>query len=574
MNIKKQLIFVILFILCASIVFSSSIYFSLQNYREAVKKTGISTQIVSLVFERRLVADDYLLYGGERAQQQWLAEQNSLNELIAFTEERVVDPQEKELVNLMKEKISISENVFQEIVEGRRNVATISAVLTDKDTRLASQLSRTAQETISAASELHELNDKNAEKNLQQILLLFSSAATMFSVLLFGSFWIIWRSANKLDQSNRRFELISKATRDVIYDWDLSKNKVWFNDSMQTLFGYSEDQIENNLDWLIEHIHPEDRKILTLDIEKILKENQTISVVEYRFRKSDGSYADVRDRGFVEKDNSGKHQRYLGSIQDISHDKELDRLKDEFLSVASHELRTPLTAIDGLVAMIREGEYGQVNKNLLEPLEDVNTSSERLIRLVNDLLNVSRIQAGRLKYTISDFFIQPVAKEVVDLLTPIAEEKGLKLQVGSEFKEGMVSADLDKVKQILNNLIGNSFKFTDKGSITVLSSEDSETVKIFVEDTGIGISVEDQQKLFGKFQQLESGKGRPAGTGLGLYLSLQMAKKMGGNLWLEKSEKGKGSTFAFSVPKAKSTLAEKIKSEIDIEAKSNPDQKA
>jgi len=251
----------------------------------------------------------------------------------------------------------------------------------------------------------------------------------------------------------------------------------------------------------------------------------------------------------------------------------LDRLKDEFLSVASHELRTPLTAIDGLVSMILEGEYGEVNKDLKQPLEDVNTSSERLIHLVNDLLNLSRLQAGRLKYTFSQTDIKPIVEGIVKMMQVIAEPKGLKLSAPN-INSIIVSADIGKVEEILDNLIGNSLKFTDKGSIVLSTKVVEDKVIIFITDTGIGIGKEDLEKLFGRFEKLESGLGRPAGTGLGLHISREMARKMGGDVWLEKSEKGMGSTFAFSIPRSNSELARKARGEIEKEAKVHPDQKS
>ena len=253
--------------------------------------------------------------------------------------------------------------------------------------------------------------------------------------------------------------------------------------------------------------------------------------------------------------------------------KEVDKLKDEFVSIASHELRTPLTAIDGLVSMILDGEYGAVNQDLKQPLEDVNTSSVRLIHLVNDMLNLSRIKAGRMKYTLSEFSIADVITEVVHLLQPISEQKGLQL-TAANLDPVTVQGDSDKVKEVLNNLIGNSLKFTDKGSITVSTKADEDKIEVDVTDTGIGIAKEDQQKLFGEFAQLESGKGRPPGTGLGLHISREIVRKIGGDLWIKESDKGTRSTFAFSLPKSQSALAMRVKEEIEKEAQNNPDQKS
>jgi PAS domain S-box-containing protein len=272
-------------------------------------------------------------------------------------------------------------------------------------------------------------------------------------------------------------------------------------------------------------------------------------------------------------DKNGEVIFFVAIERDISREKEVDRLKDEFVSIASHELRTPLTAIDGLVSMIRDGEYGPIDTNIRQPLEDINASSERLIRLVNDLLNLSRLRSGRMKYTLSDFLLPDTITEAVRLLVPIATQKGLQLATAN-LEPVTVQADPEKVKEILNNLIGNSLKFTDHGSITVSTKTVNDTVEVHIADTGIGIAKEDQQKLFGLFQQLESGIGRPAGTGLGLHISKELVSKMGGDLRLLQSELGRGSTFAFSLPLAGSPLAKNVLTDIEKEASDNPDQKS
>ncbi|MCR4324317.1 MAG: sensor histidine kinase [Candidatus Curtissbacteria bacterium] len=239
--------------------------------------------------------------------------------------------------------------------------------------------------------------------------------------------------------------------------------------------------------------------------------------------------------------------------------KNLDKLKDEFVSIASHELRTPMTAIKGMVSMIVDGDYGKVEKGLHEPLADIANSTDRLIVLVNELLNVSRIEAGRLKFELSDFAIQPVIGEVVTSLIPLAKGKNLYL----DFKyDGLtfVQGDTNKIREVLSNLIGNSLKFTERGGITISLEEDGDLLKVFVQDTGIGISSEDQVKLFGKFKQISSYQvGRPAGSGLGLYISRELTRKMGGDLWIQKSEPQQGSTFVFSLPLATSELAKRLR---------------
>jgi signal transduction histidine kinase len=246
----------------------------------------------------------------------------------------------------------------------------------------------------------------------------------------------------------------------------------------------------------------------------------------------------------------------VGSV--VSKRQELDRLKSEFVSIASHELRTPMTAIDGFLDMIKDGLYGPVQKSLMEPLEYISRSTEHLIHLVDDMLHVSRMEAGRIKVTVTDVALAPLITEVVTGMVPLAKERDVAL-VAESLVNDRVQADPDKVKEILNNLLGNALKFIVEGSITVSSQRAGDVVTIFVADTGVGIAPKDIAKLFSKFQQIPYPKGgKPPGTGLGLYISQGFARMMGGDLWLVKSEVGKGSTFAFSLPVAGSDLARTI----------------
>lgn len=235
-------------------------------------------------------------------------------------------------------------------------------------------------------------------------------------------------------------------------------------------------------------------------------------------------------------------------FHDITREKEIDQMKDEFISLASHELRTPMTAVNGLLSMIMHGDYGPVNESLKHPLTNIQISAERQIHLINDLLDVSRLQTGKIVFTFTDFPLRQTIDEVVKSLMPIAQQKGLRVLV--EDKQNLsLHADIEWCKHILNNLMGNALKFTDKGTITITYYVRNKFAYIAVTDTGSGIDPSDQTKLFGKFQQL-NGKvsGKPPGSGLGLYLSRELAQKMNGDVRLAQSQVGKGSTFILILP--------------------------
>ena len=174
---------------------------------------------------------------------------------------------------------------------------------------------------------------------------------------------------------------------------------------------------------------------------------------------------------------------------------------------------------------------------------------------------------------ITTFKINELVSEMFNLFNNVAEKKGLVMQV-YENPEVIVQADCDKVKQIITNILNNSFKFTISGEVNISSVVDEDNVKIYITDTGIGIKKEDQGLLFGKFQQIGRNNLNQQGTGLGLHLSREIVRKMGGELWLEKSEEGKGSVFAFSIPLADSEKADMVKKDLSREALAHPDQKS
>jgi len=239
------------------------------------------------------------------------------------------------------------------------------------------------------------------------------------------------------------------------------------------------------------------------------------------------------------------------TIKDESETKALARSRDEFFSIASHELRTPLTAIRGNTSMIMD-YYKEVlkDKQLKEMIVDTHTASVRLIGIVNDFLDMSRLEQGRMEYKLENTNLTGIIDKVVKDLQETASEKGMEIKIESEGEINTL-VDPGKFEQIMFNLIGNSLKFTDKGSIKITLRKVGSQAKIEVQDTGVGIAIENQSLLFHKFQQAGSSmitRDGSKGTGLGLYISRLMAEGMGGKLELVSSEIGKGSIFSISLP--------------------------
>lgn len=236
--------------------------------------------------------------------------------------------------------------------------------------------------------------------------------------------------------------------------------------------------------------------------------------------------------------------------------KELDKLKDEFLSIASHELRTPMNAIKGYIWMVLNGKTGEIkDPKMKEYLSRTYLSTERLINLVNDMLDVSRIEGGRIELKPVSFDLVVLAKETLLELQPKAQERQISLDL-IDAQTAKVTADPDKIHQVLTNILGNALKFTPAtGKVTLSFRQADGFVEASVADTGPGISEGDQAKLFQKFSRLDNAP--PAtttvpSTGLGLYISKKIVELSGGKIGVN-STLGKGSTFSFTLPTTEST---------------------
>lgn len=214
--------------------------------------------------------------------------------------------------------------------------------------------------------------------------------------------------------------------------------------------------------------------------------------------------------------------------------KEVDQMKDEFISMASHELRTPVAGIRGYVSMVLDGTFGQISDKLKDTMKIVQSSSDRLASLVEDLLNVSRIEQGRLKMDKKSTEVSQIIKETVAELKVQADEKKLKLEYKPHTdKLPLIKIDKDRFKQVLINLIGNAIKYTEKGSVEIITEEKDKgkMLEIKVKDTGMGMSAKAQERLFEKFYRVQSSKTQDiTGTGLGLWITKKIVNMMKGSI--------------------------------------------
>jgi len=232
----------------------------------------------------------------------------------------------------------------------------------------------------------------------------------------------------------------------------------------------------------------------------------------------------------------------------------LEAQRQEFLSVMSHELRTPMTGVKGYLSMILEGDAGPISEDVKEYVAAAYVANDRLIRLVEHMMKVARIQEGKIKLNLGKVNICREAKMIVSDFQIPAKEKQLTLEYHPATGDLFVKADPDHAREILMNLVSNAVKFTGEGGQIKVSHRQQKNAPNWIitdiADTGIGIKRENQDRLFEIFSKANlTLTGQEKGTGLGLYLARRLAEAQGGMLWLEHSEPGKGSTFSFALPK-------------------------
>ncbi|NES81305.1 MAG: GAF domain-containing protein [Moorea sp. SIO2B7] len=264
----------------------------------------------------------------------------------------------------------------------------------------------------------------------------------------------------------------------------------------------------------------------------------------------------IAEQGAIALYNAQTYERleeeFRSRTQELEKEKqrseEANRAKSEFLSTMSHELRTPLTGIIGFSRMLLEQIYGVLNDKQIQYVNAISASGQHLLELINDLLDISKIEAEREELFVDKIPVEDVCLASISIVKERARQEGLELKLDIDDHISFCVADKRRLKQVLVNLLSNAIKFTEKGSVTLKVEQDEKMIDFSVIDTGIGIKEDDQHKLFQPFQQIDNHLSRQyKGTGLGLALSRKLAKLHGGDLTV-KSEEGKGSCFTIHLP--------------------------
>jgi signal transduction histidine kinase len=284
----------------------------------------------------------------------------------------------------------------------------------------------------------------------------------------------------------------------------------------------------------------------------LVRENDLIGGLTV-FRKTPGEYAanvvELMQTFATQSALAIQNARLFLEIEDKSRQLEAaSQHKSEFLANMSHELRTPLNAIIGFSEVLTERMFGELNEKQDEYLKDIYASGQHLLSLINDILDLSKIEAGRMELEVADFHLPLAIENAVVLVRERALRRGLTLEQSIDPRLGEMQGDERKIKQVLLNLLSNAIKFTPEGGrVGVRAAPMDEHVEVAVSDTGVGIAPEDLEAVFEEFRQVGAAEKRAEGTGLGLALARKFIELHGGRIWV-KSQIGAGSTFTFTLP--------------------------
>jgi signal transduction histidine kinase len=353
---------------------------------------------------------------------------------------------------------------------------------------------------------------------------------------------------DKLRSSEERFRIAAESASDLIYDWDLLADRAHFFGSRYEALLAENQKLAYTHQEFWDTLHPEDRERVQSAFRNHLEDGKPFSE-EYRVSDGKGSYLNVVDKGMAIRNKHGKPVRFIGSVSDITERKRTEQMKSDFVSFVTHQLRTPLSGVKWMLELAMDAKDNP--EEMQSFVQDARISTDRLIRLVNDLLDVSRLERGRLKVAPQLVDLVDLTQGVIAEMAPFLQEKQQVCSLQAPEKLSRPYVDAQLLRQVMLNLLSNSVKYSPvKGDIKICINPEASLVRWEIKDAGIGIPKADLGKLFEKFYRAGNVLAvETEGTGLGLYLVRLIVERFGGNVWCE-SEEGIGSTFVFTLPLA------------------------
>jgi len=362
----------------------------------------------------------------------------------------------------------------------------------------------------------------------------------------------IQNEKNSSEAEKNKIEIILKSIGDGVFVIDEQEKIILFNKTAEEISGFTEQEaLGKPYKEILKFINEKNGHINDDFVKNALKSGYLQSMSNHTILyKKKGKKIPVADSSAPLKSKEGKIIGCVVVFRDVTREREIDRMKSEFVSVASHQLRTPLTSIKWLLEMMLEGDVGKITKKQEKHLKDVFASNERMITLVNDLLNVSRIEAGKIKIEPKEVQIEDVLSQIVESLKPMSQKKNITMLCHHpEPKLPKLFIDPTRIGEAFKNLISNAIKYTnDGGKIELSCKKMDHMVEFAIKDNGVGIPKDQQKRVFEKFFRADNIiRMQTEGTGLGLYITKSIIESSGGKIRFE-SQEGKGTTFYFTLP--------------------------
>jgi PAS domain S-box-containing protein len=358
-----------------------------------------------------------------------------------------------------------------------------------------------------------------------------------------------------------RMSLIAEATDEALWDWSLDADECWWGGSIHTLLGAREDRAMA-AEWRFERIHPDDLERVRRSWDGALHSTRSLWREEYRFRRADGTWLHVEDRGYFLREASGRAYRAIGALRDISALKQLlereraaraeaeraSRAKDEFLAMLGHELRNPLAPIVTALQLMRQRGVPEIERELTV----VERQSQHLIRLVDDLLDISRIARGKVELKTERIELAALIAKALEMVRPLVERSRHAIELDVPLDGLLVDGEPARLIQVISNLLTNAAKYTDpSGRIHVVARRVEADVELIVRDNGIGIAPEMLPHVFDMFVQERQGIERSqGGLGLGLSIVQNLVRLHGGSVRAHSDGRGRGSELTLRLPAA------------------------
>ena len=380
------------------------------------------------------------------------------------------------------------------------------------------------------------------------------------------------QSEQALRAGEEKYRSLIDHIPDVVWTADANRNLIYISGNAVKVLGYSFEELLGVQLWL-NRIHPEDKARVGQAYQKLFSDGEKFDV-EYRICRKDGGWIWLHNRALTTRPGEGimcadglfkditQRRQAEAALQHAKEAAESANLaKSQFLANMSHELRTPLNAIIGFSEILADKTFGDLNDRQFKYSNNILNSGRQLLQLINDILDLAKVEAGRVELMRNTFSVAQALSEVHTIVKTLANKKNISLEFAAAPDLPSLFADEAKFKQVMYNLLSNAIKFTpDGGKVFVTaaiqnatsadSSPAGESLRVAVTDTGIGIGVNDQERVFKEFEQVDSSYGRQQqGTGLGLALTKRLIEMHGGRIWVEsEGVEGKGSTFTFLIP--------------------------